>query len=151
MGFEVEGLDVGSFVSSNTPQILLGVTAVLMTVVISEILKPWIKLALIKLNVTQKLEASALRTLVFFVTFVPVIALDFASSWVEMTGKELDPISSLLAGAALTWTGTQLFWLLMHDVKPVKAIRCWIYRRLGVEDLMSDEKEAASPQTDPDA
>jgi len=124
------------FAQDHAPEVVLGVAAVIIVIVITEIGKPWIKLLMARFSISETLEASALRTISFLVCALPVWSLDFRQSWQIMTDSQelLDWPSAMLIGMSMTWAGVQITWLLLHDVRPVKAIRLAFYKRIGVTE-----------------
>jgi hypothetical protein len=133
--------DLTTFFLSHIEQIGIGILAILITMVLSEIIKPLVVYGLMRMKNPAPFENSILRAMVFFIGLIPVFALDFRRQWQIMTGVELDLFSAFLGGACLTWAGAQLVWFVAHDVKPVLAFRAWLYRRLGVEDLLKTENK----------
>jgi hypothetical protein len=129
------------FFERNAQDIGVGVASVIIVIAIVEVLKPWLRYLLMeKLKMPEKLEASAIRSFSFLICALPVWALGFRESWAHMNQSDLllDWPSTFMVGCSITWTGTQIAWLLIHDVKPVRMMRVWLYKRFSVtEDEVS--------------
>jgi len=140
-------IDFTQFLTAHTPELLHGAAAIIMTFSLTEILKPLIILGLLRLGVPNKFEPSALRSISFVATLLPVLVLDFRGSWESMTGKEIDIASALIVGCLLTWAGTQVAWILVNQLGITRALRAFFYRQLGVEDLLNDDDQTAKNGT----
>jgi len=141
-------MDLTTFVTKHAPELLQGAAAIVMTFSITEILKPLIILGLFRLGVPNKFEPSALRSISFVATLLPVLVLDFRGSWQSMTGKEIDIASALIVGCLLTWAGTQVAWILVNSLEITRALRAFFYRKLGVEDLLDNSDRTAKHGTE---
>jgi len=140
-------IDFTQFLTAHTPELLHGAAAIIMTFSLTEILKPLIILGLLRLGVPNKFAPSALRSISFVATLLPVLVLDFRGSWESMTGKEIDIASALIVGCLLTWAGTQVAWILVNQLGFTRALRACFYRKLGVEDLLDNSDRTAKHGT----
>lgn len=146
------GRQFTAWFNQNLGNLAVGVPAVIVTFVLAEIVKGWVKLWLVT---TYGQAASArvvnlvIRTLVVVLAIPSVVIFDFTSRFNVMTGFSLNWFEGAFVGTLLTGGLTLGVHHVGRRVPVIEMTRAKLKKILGVTDAEIDTVRASRKKTPP--